>query len=104
VAPLVRLLAGFEPDPHRACVTHRHRAKLLGPLEGQLSLVHFLGLVRSLHLELGNVARSIHEIKEAAGWPAAKVREGAGSARGACVSCKDRGMPEAPVARVKALQ
>jgi hypothetical protein len=71
--PTCRLLAGFEADPHRACVTHRHRSKLLAPLEGQLSPVHFLGLVRSLHLELGNVARTIHEIKEAAGWPAAKV-------------------------------
>ena len=35
---------------------------------------HYLGLVRSIALELGNIYREISELEEAEGRPAAKVR------------------------------
>ncbi|KAF6260962.1 KIF-1 binding protein [Scenedesmus sp. NREL 46B-D3] len=70
---LYRCLAGFEADPHKRCVLHRSRAKLLQPLEGQLSQQHYPGLARSISLELGNVFREIGDIKTAAGREPDKV-------------------------------
>ena len=72
--PVFRILAAFDGDPHRSCVMHKTRARLLLPLDGALSYQHYPGLVRSISLELGNIYREVHEIKESAGWPAAKVR------------------------------
>ncbi len=67
-------LAGFErADPHRACVLHRQRVRLLAPLEGQLSPEHYPGLSRSISLELGNVSREVADIKAAAGREQSKV-------------------------------
>jgi hypothetical protein len=54
---------------------HKTRARLLLPLDGALSYQHYPGLVRSISLELGNIYREVHEIKESAGWPAAKVNK-----------------------------
>jgi hypothetical protein len=54
-------------------VLHRHRAKLLGPLEGQLSPTHYPGLSRSISLELGNIFRDIADIKAGAGRQPDKV-------------------------------
>lgn len=45
---------------------HKSRVKYLAPLEGQLSPAHFLGLSRSVSLELGNIHREMMEIKEGA--------------------------------------
>jgi hypothetical protein len=69
-----RCLAGFEVDPHKRCVMHRSRAKLLQPLEGQLSQQHYPGLSRSISLELGNIFREVGDIKAAAGREPDKVR------------------------------
>lgn len=69
-----RCLAGFESDPHKRCVMHRSRTKLLQPLEGQLSTTHYPGLSRSISLELGNIFREIADIKGAAGREGDKVR------------------------------
>jgi hypothetical protein len=71
---LCRCLAGFETDVHKRCVMHRSRAKLLQPLEGQLSQQHYPGLSRSISLELGNIFREIGDIKAAAGREPDKVR------------------------------
>jgi hypothetical protein len=68
-----RCLAGFESDPHKRCVMHRARAKLLQPLEGQLSPTHYPGLSRSISLELGNISREVADIKAAAGREPDKV-------------------------------
>jgi hypothetical protein len=68
-----RCLAGFEQDAHRACVMHRSRAKALEPLCGQLNAQHFLGLVRSISLELGHVYRRLAEIREVSGREGGKV-------------------------------
>ncbi|WIA28810.1 hypothetical protein OEZ86_011339 [Tetradesmus obliquus] len=76
---LYRCLAGFEADAHKRCVMHRSRAKLLQPLEGQLSQQHYPGLSRSISLELGNIFREIGDIKAAAGREPDKVAA-AGSA------------------------
>lgn len=70
---LPRCLAGFEADPHKRCVMHRARTKLLAPLEGQLSPTHYPGLSRSISLELGNTFREIADIKGAAGREPDKV-------------------------------
>ena len=43
--PACRCLAGFEPDARRRASMHKRRAKLLAPLDGQLSLQHYLGQV-----------------------------------------------------------
>eukprot|EP00878_Enallax_costatus_P016466 GHUV01017272.1.p1 GENE.GHUV01017272.1~~GHUV01017272.1.p1 ORF type:complete len:553 (+),score=189.00 GHUV01017272.1:136-1794(+) len=69
-----RCLAGFESDPHKRCVMHRNRAKLLQDLEGELSPTHYPGLSRSISLELGNIYREIGDIKAAAGRQPDKVR------------------------------
>jgi hypothetical protein len=53
---------------------HRSRARLLEPLVGQLSAEHYLGLVRSVALELGHAYRRVAEVKEASGREADKVR------------------------------
>lgn len=68
-----RCLAGFEAQPHKRCVLHRNRAKLLQGLEGQLSPTHYPGLSRSISLELGNIYREIGDIKAAAGREPDKV-------------------------------
>lgn len=68
-----RCLAGFEVDPHKRCVMHRSRTKLLQPVEGQLSTTHYPGLSRSISLELGNIFREIADIKSAAGREPDKV-------------------------------
>jgi hypothetical protein len=60
---------------------HRSRARLLEPLEGQLSAEHYPGLVRSVALELGAAARRVAEIKEGSGREAGKVRRGGGRRR-----------------------
>lgn len=75
LAPILpcRCLAGFEPNPHKRCVMHRKRAKLLQGLEGQLSPAHYPGLSRSISLELGNIFREISDIKAAAGREPDKV-------------------------------
>jgi hypothetical protein len=52
---------------------HRSRAKLLQPLEGQLSQQHYPGLSRSISLELGNIFREVGDIKAAAGREPDKV-------------------------------
>jgi hypothetical protein len=75
-------------------VLHRHRAKLLAPLEGQLSATHYPGLSRSISLELGNVFREVADIKAAARRQPGKVRAlqsccgrpqgGGGSGRSTC--------------------
>ena len=77
ISNLYRCLAGFEADPHRSCVMHRARAKPLEPLSTSLNPQYFLGLQRSVNLELGNIYRTIMELKEAEGRPAGKV-SGAG--------------------------
>lgn len=68
-----RCLAGFESDPHKRCVMHRSRAKLLAPLEGGLSPTHYPGLSRSISLELGHIFREIGDIKAAAARQQDKV-------------------------------
>lgn len=80
---MYRCLAGFESDPHRKCVMHKHRAKLLEPLlAAGLNAQHYLGQIRSLNLELGNIYRTIMEIKDREGREADKVSAaGATSAR-----------------------
>jgi len=62
-----RCLAGFESDPTRAAAMHKRRAKVLQPLDGQLNPQHFLGPVRSVQLELGNIWREVAELSQDAG-------------------------------------
>lgn len=69
-----RCLADFEPDLHRKAVMHKCRAKPLEPLEGELNTQHFMGLTRSISLELGNIHREIMEIKELEDRNSPKVR------------------------------
>lgn len=51
----------------------RQRASRLEALHGVLNKEHFLGLVRSIALELGNICREVSELEEAEGRPMAKV-------------------------------
>jgi hypothetical protein len=52
----------------------RQRASRLEALHGGvLNPEHFLGLVRSVALELGNICREISELEEAEGRPVVKV-------------------------------
>ena len=67
-------LAAFEPDLRRKRLMQRHRASRLEALHGGvLNPEHFLGLVRSIALELGNICREISELEEAEGRPVVKV-------------------------------
>jgi hypothetical protein len=66
---------------------HRSRAKLLQPLEGQLSQQHYPGLSRSISLELGNIFREIGDIKAAAGREPDKVRAAGPCQHGWSSSC-----------------
>lgn len=74
ILPVCRCLASFEPDVHRKRLMHRQRVARLQPLHGVLNPEFFLGLVRSIALELGNVSREIIELEEQEGRPPAKVR------------------------------
>jgi len=73
ISNLYRCLAGFEPDMHRRVLMHKQRASRLEPLHGALNPEFFLGLVRSVDLELGNVYREIMELREEEGQGPAKV-------------------------------
>lgn len=52
---------------------HKQRTARLEPLVGQLSHEHYLGLVRSVDLELGNIYRNVVELMEEGRKPGPKV-------------------------------
>jgi hypothetical protein len=74
VSNCYRCLAGFEPDVTRRRLMHAQRVARLCPLHGLLNTEYFLGLVRSIALELGNSCREVMELEEEEGRPAAKAR------------------------------
>jgi hypothetical protein len=69
-----RCLAAFETDVKRRRLMHNQRTVRLQPLHGALNVEFFLGLVRSISLELGNISREVMELEEEEGRPANKVR------------------------------
>ncbi|GFH18550.1 uncharacterized protein HaLaN_15374 [Haematococcus lacustris] len=54
------LLAAFESEPHRQAAMHKQRVQRLQPVSGSaLNKEHYLGLVRSIELELGAAWRDV---------------------------------------------
>ena len=70
---MYRCLAGFEPDLTRRRLMHKQRMTRLEPLHGALSHDYYLGLSRSIALELGNICREMMDLEELEKRPAAKV-------------------------------
>uniref|UniRef100_A0A7R9YQ70 KIF-binding protein n=1 Tax=Chlamydomonas euryale TaxID=1486919 RepID=A0A7R9YQ70_9CHLO len=68
-----RCLASFEPDAKRKRLMHSQRVARLAPLHGVLNHEHFLGLVRSIALELGNTSREIMDLLEEERRPKSKT-------------------------------
>lgn len=61
---LYRCLAGFETAASRRLAMQKQRAALISPLQGQLNPQYYLGLSRSVDLELAHVQREMLEIYE----------------------------------------
>ncbi|KAJ9534118.1 hypothetical protein QJQ45_002106 [Haematococcus lacustris] len=60
VSNMFRLLAAFESEPHRQAAMHKQRVQRLQPVSGSaLNKEHYLGLVRSIELELGAAWRDV---------------------------------------------
>eukprot|EP00201_Polytomella_parva_P023168 CAMPEP_0175042616 /NCGR_PEP_ID=MMETSP0052_2-20121109/2680_1 /TAXON_ID=51329 ORGANISM="Polytomella parva, Strain SAG 63-3" /NCGR_SAMPLE_ID=MMETSP0052_2 /ASSEMBLY_ACC=CAM_ASM_000194 /LENGTH=312 /DNA_ID=CAMNT_0016305483 /DNA_START=219 /DNA_END=1157 /DNA_ORIENTATION=+ len=80
---LYRSLAGFEPDSARRAAMNLQRIKLLAPLSGDLSPDHYLGLIRSIDLEVANAYRDVMVEREdqAEGLELQRVPVGGGGVR-----------------------
>ncbi|GAX74504.1 hypothetical protein CEUSTIGMA_g1953.t1 [Chlamydomonas eustigma] len=64
ISNMYRCLIGFEADVHRKCLMQRQRASRLKELHGVLNPEYYLGMVRSIALELGNINRDLAELEE----------------------------------------
>lgn len=64
VSNMYRTLALFEEEPKRRAAMHVQRSNRVGPLHRQLNPQHYLGQVRSIELELGNIWHDVAEARE----------------------------------------
>ncbi|CAG9461168.1 unnamed protein product [Pedinophyceae sp. YPF-701] len=79
-ANLYRCLSRYEEDPKRRAAMHGMRAKVLAPLcDGNMNPQHFLGIIKSVHLECASALRDQSDIK-------AQVGDAAGAARAAATA------------------